>query len=415
MPPCEPGRTAYVLKMYPRFSETFILSEILAHEAAGAELEIFSLRPPADGRFHEALAEVRAPVTYLAHHHRRAADLWALLDTASRELPGLGGHLSKLLAADVGDASQAVELALAVRSRGIDHIHAHFASVATTVARLASLLTGVPYTFTAHAKDIFHQDVDPDDLRTKLDGAASAVTVSDFNLAHLAWSLGPAAARTERIYNGVDLARFPYSPADNRPPVIVAVGRLVEKKGFTDLIDACRRLKSDGRRFLCEIIGAGPEEDRLRQQVDRLNLGATVQLRGPLPQSGVRAAVAGATALAAPCVVGTDGNRDGLPTVLLEAMALGTPCVATPVTGIPEVIRSEKTGLLVAEHDSEALAGALARLLDDRRLGARLGAAARALVEEDFDIHRQAARLRRHFTGRSTKSATISVAAVECA
>ena len=415
MPSYEPGRTAYVLKMYPRFSETFILSEILAHEAAGADLEIFSLRPPADGRFHEALAEVRAPVTYLSHHQRRAADLWALLRTAYRELSGVAEHLEELLDASVEDAAQAVELALAVRSRGIDHIHAHFASVATTVARLASLLTGVPYTFTAHAKDIFHDDVAPGDLRAKLEGAAAVVTVSDFNLAHLTWSFGPAAARTQRIYNGVDLDRFPCSTTEQRPPVIVAVGRLVEKKGFVDLIDACHRLRSDGRTFRCEIIGTGPEEERLRQQVEHLELGATVHLRGPLPQSRVRAAVAGAAALAVPCVVGTDGNRDGLPTVLLEAMALGTPCVATPVTGIPEVVRSEETGLLVPEHDSEALAAALARLLDDRRLGARLAAAARTLVEEEFDIHRQAARLRRHFAAPTTVSTTAVLPSRECA
>jgi colanic acid/amylovoran biosynthesis glycosyltransferase len=411
--PCEATRTAYVLKMYPRFSETFIVNEILAHEAAGAELEIFSLRPPADGRFHEALAEVRAPVTYLASHHRRTAELWELLRGASAELP-VAQHLDELLAAEVGDTAQAVELAQAIRTRGIGHLHAHFASVATTVTRLASLLSGVPYTFTAHAKDIFHVDVDADDLRRKLEGCAAAVTVSDFNLAHLAWSFGPAAQRTERIYNGVDLTRFPYSPdLDQRPPVIVAVGRLVEKKGFADLVAACGRLVAGGRRFRCQIIGAGPEEEPLRRQVDSLGLAATVDLLGPLPQGRVRSAVAGAAALAVPCVVGTDGNRDGLPTVLLEGMALGTPCVATPVTGIPEVIRHEETGLLVAEHDPEALAGALARLLDDHRLGARLAATARAAVEEDFDVHRQAARLRMHFCGRAP--AATSLGARVCA
>ncbi len=420
----EPTRTAYVLKMYPRFSETFILNEVLAHEAAGADLEIFSLRPPVDGRFHETLADVRAPVTYLASHHRRAADLWALLRRASGELPAMARHLDELLAADVGDAAQAVELALAVRARRIDHLHAHFASVATTVARLASLLADVPYTFTAHAKDIFHDDVDADDLRRKLEGCAAAVTVSDFNLAHLRLSFGSATDRTERIYNGVDLVRFPFSAGDCRPPVIVAVGRLVEKKGFADLIEACHRLVAAGRSFRCEIIGAGPEEERLRRQVEHLGLGDTVHLRGPLPQSGVRSAVSGAAALAVPCVVGADGNRDGLPTVLLEAMALGTPCVTTPVTGIPEVIHHERTGLLVAEHDPGALAGALARLLDDHRLGARLATAARALVEEDFDIHRQAARLRSHFSGRATAPAVVAaipaipavpVAVQECA
>lgn len=397
-PPATGPRVGYVLKMYPRFSETFILTEILAHEAAGADLEIFSLRPPGDGRFHGALAEVRAPVTYLTHHGRRAADLWSLLGTGSAGLPGLGPHLDELLAADVDDAAQAVELALLVMARRIDHLHAHFASVATTVARLASLLTGVPYTFTAHAKDIFHETVDDSDLWRKLEDAAGTVTVSDFNLAHLRDRFPGAASSVTRVYNGLDLVRFPYSSPHDRRPRVVAVGRLVEKKGFTDLVAACALLADQGATFGCELVGAGPEEARLREQIESLGLADIVCLRGPLPQHEVRAAVAGAAALVAPCVVGGDGNRDGLPTVLLEAMALGTPCVATPVTGIPEAILAEQTGLLVPEGDPEALALAIGRLLDDAALRTRLAVAARTLVEEEFEVGRQSLRLRRHFS-----------------
>ncbi len=402
------NRVGYVLKMYPRFSETFILNEILAHEAAGTDLEIFSLRPPGDGRFHEALADVRAPVTYLTHHGRRASDLWSLLQSASGQLPGLAHHLDDLLAADVDDAAQGVELALLVRHHGIGHLHAHFASVATTVARLASLLTGVAYTFTAHAKDIFHEDVNAEDLGRKLEGAAASVTVSDFNLAHLRRSFPAAAASVERVYNGLDLVRFPYSSPDRRPPLVVGVGRLVEKKGFADLVAACALLVAEGRTLRCELVGTGPEEAALRLQIERLGLAEIVRLVGPLPQLQVRDTVAGAAALVAPCVVGADGNRDGLPTVLLEAMALGTPCVATPVTGIPEAVRPEHTGLLVPEGDPRALAAAMGRLLDDAGLRTRLARAARALVEEEFDVHRQCARLRRHFAppaGRADRAA----------
>lgn len=404
MSPCElvtdESRVGYVLKMYPRFSETFILNEVLALEAAGADLEIFSLRAPADGRFHEALADVRAPVTYLTHHGRRASDLWTLLQGAARELPDLALHLDEILAADVDDAAQALELAMLVHRRGIDHLHAHFASVATTVARLASLLTGVTYSFTAHAKDIFHDEVDDGDLRRKIEGAAAVVTVSDFNLDHLRRSFPTVASCVERIYNGLDLLRFPYTSPEHRPPLVVAVGRLVEKKGFADLVTACAVLVARGRTFHCEVVGSGPEEGALRLQIDRLGLAGVVRLCGPLPQHQVRTTVANAAALVAPCVVGSDGNRDGLPTVLLEAMALGTPCVATPVTGIPEAVHHDRSGLLVPEADPHALATAIGRLLDDADLRTRLASAARGLVEEEFDVHRQSARLRRHFVSR---------------
>jgi glycosyltransferase involved in cell wall biosynthesis len=394
-------RIGYVLKMYPRFSETFILGEVLAHEAAGADLHLISLRLPIDGRFHGSLADVRAPVTYLAHQGTRAADLWELVRRATHWLPRLPGVLDRLAEADASDAAQALELAMLVEDHGLTHLHAHFGSVATTVARLASLLTGVPYTFTAHAKDIFHDDVDAADLRRKLLDAAGCVAVSDFNAAHLRAVYGVAADRVVRIYNGIDLGRFPYAAPHARRPAIVSVGRLVEKKGFDDLIAACAVLAGDGRRFRCDIIGSGPLGPALTEQILASGLDDVVFLNGSMPQHQVREVVQRAAVFAAPCVIGEDGNRDGLPTVLLEALALGTPCVATDVTGVPEVIRHEDTGLLVGQHDPQALARSLGRLLDDRALSVRLAGAGRALVEAEFDAVRQSAQLRALFA-RST-------------
>ena len=398
MPPSETGsgRTGYVLKMYPRFSETFIVNEVLALEAAGVGIDVFSLRPPVDGRFHESLADVRAPVTYLRSAGLRAADVWEAL-RAARGLPG-SDHLPELLTEPVLDAVQAVELALAVQARGLTHLHAHFGSVATTVARLASRLSGVPFTFTAHAKDVFHESVDPDDLARKLRDASAVVTVSDFNLRYLQGRYGPAADRVERIYNGLDLTRFRYEDPAARPPVIAAVGRLVEKKGFGDLLEAVALLRSRGRRLTVDLVGTGPLEQELRAAVVRLGLEEVVRMHGALPQGRVKQVVQGAAVFAAPCVVGTDGNRDGLPTVVLEALALGTPCVATPVTGIPEVIVDDATGLLVGERDPTALADALDRLLLHPALRTRLAVQGRALVEQRFDVHAQAAVLRTLFT-----------------
>lgn len=391
MPP-ETARVGYVLKMYPRFSETFIVTELLAVQELGVDLEVFSLRPPADGRFHESLARLRAPVTYLAHAgHTKTADVWATLAAARPVLPELAGHLDELLAADVRDAVQAVELAAAVRQRGITHLHAHFASVAATVARLAAQIAGVSWSMTAHAKDVFHDDVEPADLRRKLAAADATVTVSEFNLAHLRAEFGADAARVHRVYNGLDLAAFPYTSPADRPPVIAAVGRLVEKKGFGDLLEAIALLRARGREVQVQLVGTGALAEVLAEQVRQLGLTDVVVLRGALPQGEVRAVVQEAAVFAAPCVVGADGNRDGLPTVLLEAMALGTPCVATPVTGIPEVIVDGVSGLLVPEHDPAALARALARLLDDGELREDLAVAARVRVAVDFDARRQAA------------------------
>ena len=401
--PVENRRVGYVTKMFPRFSETFILTELLQVEAQGLDVEIFSLRPPADGRFHAKLAELRAPVTYLTSAGIKAADLWAELSAAQDELGALGPQLSELLALDARDALQAVQLARLVRRRGITHLHAHFASAGTTVARMAARLADITYGFTAHAKDIFHAEVDREELRRKLADAADVVTVSDFNLDHLRREFGADADVVRRVYNGLELSDFSYDSPAERPAVIAAVGRLVQKKGFDDLLGAAALLIDQGREVQIVLVGSGEREAELRVQAERLGLGERLQMLGGLPQHKVAQIVAGAAVFAAPCVVGTDGNRDGLPTVLLEAMALGTPCVATPVTGIPEVIEHEVTGLLVPERDPQALAAALARVLDDPDLRVSLAKAARDLIETEFDTRRQARLVAAGFDGEGLR------------
>jgi len=300
--------------------------------------------------------------------------------------------------ADAGDLYQAIALAEAVRERGITHIHAHFATAATTVARLAAHLADVPYSFTAHAKDIFHESVEDADLGRKLRDAAAVVTVSDFNLAYLRERFGENADSVRRIYNGLDLEQFPYAAPRGRSPMVIGVGRLVEKKGFKDLIDACAILKDRGREFECEIIGGGVLRKELDKQVASLGVGDRVQLLGPRSRDEVYRRVRRAALMAVPCVVSSNGNRDGLPTVLLETMALGTPCIATAVTGIPEIVLDDQTGLITPQHDPARLADAIERLLDDEALGERLATNARQLVEQEFDIHRNTVAIREIFT-----------------
>jgi colanic acid/amylovoran biosynthesis glycosyltransferase len=388
-------RVGYVLKRYPRFSETFVVNEILDHEAAGLPLEILALRPVIETHFQDTLSRVRAPVTYLPDRLGQATEFWQLLRRGRDRLPGFAAAFRP--GEDAEDVAQALRLALLVQARGVTHLHAHFATVATTVARLAAALAGITYSFTAHAKDIYFDYEAAVRLGPKLRDAAFAVTVSDYNLRHLREQHGPDAAGALRIYNGLDLSRLPWSDPGDRPPLVLAVGRLVEKKGFHVLIEACRRLHGRGVDFACRIVGDGPERAKLHAQLEQAGLVGIVELAGPRPQQDVFTAMREAALLAAPCIVSEDGNRDGLPTVLLEAMACGLPCISTDVTGIPELVRDDDTGLCVAQGDPDSLADGIARLLTQPALRAGLSRKARALVEDEFDIRINAARLRALF------------------
>jgi glycosyltransferase involved in cell wall biosynthesis len=387
-------RVGYVVKRYPRYSETFIVNEILAHEAAGLDVRIFALLPPLDTHFQDLISRVRAPVHYLPALAGRANGWWAELALTAQVYPAVWETLATAHGNSAREVLQALVLAQEIKKQGITHLHAHFATAATTVARLAAGICDIPYTFTAHAKDIFHESVDQASLSTMVSDAAAAVTVSDFNLDYLNRRCGRQAGRIVRIYNGLDLNCFEYSDPTARPAEIIAVGRLVEKKGFACLIEACRLLAVRGRRFHCRIIGSGELEQDLRNRITAAGIEEQVELTGPQPQQVVKDAIRSAAVFAAPCIVGQDGNRDGLPTVLLESMALGTPCVSTDVTGIPEILQDGVTGLQVEQDNPAALATALEVLLADPSLRASVAQRARAQIEAEFDVHRNAARLR---------------------
>ena len=349
MPPSDQIRVGFVVKRYPRYSETFIVREILAHERAGLPIEIFALRPPIDGHFQDLIARVRARVNYLylpaegifseplSAATLTANHFWRALTEASEVLPNLWAALGTVRDAQARDLYQALQLAREVRLKQLDHLHAPFASDAATVARLGARFAGVPYSFTARAKDIFHESVQPDDLRQKLRDAAGVVTVSDFHLDYLRRTYGSLASQVQRIYNGLDLDEFPYEAPCDRPARIVAIGRLVEKKGFPDLIDACAVLAQRGGSFSCRIIGNDPLRADLHAHIERLGLQGHVELVGPRPQREIIQEIHGGAVLAAPCIVCQDGDRDGLPNVIQEALALGTPVVSTDVTGIRRV------------------------------------------------------------------------------
>ncbi|MBE2234841.1 MAG: glycosyltransferase [Anaerolinea sp.] len=392
---------AYILKMYPRFSETFIVNEILELERQGVDVRIYSLRKPDDGRFHPNLARVKANVVYAPQYPQmepervRAAHL-AVAAARPAEYAALRAH-AEGLAQPFGLKRflQAGVIAAHLLRQPVDALHAHFASSATRVANMAARLTGIPYSFTAHAKDIFHQEVSPASLQAKMADARFVVTVSRFNQAYLRQIQNGGGGDVRCLYNGVDLRHFKPNPRVAREPgLILSVGRLVEKKGFALLLHACALLAQRGLDFRCQIIGGGEQHAALTRLIGELGLAGHVTLAGPQPQDAVLAAYQRAALFALPCIVAADGNRDGLPTVLLEAMATGLPVVASTVTGNPEIVEHGVDGLLVPPEDAPALADALARLLQDQALRGALGAAARRKVERCFDVRHNVAQLR---------------------
>lgn len=390
----------YVLKVYPRFSETFVVTEILSREKAGERLSIFALRPTTDARFHPELSRVQAPVSHIAKLHK-LTDGWTTFRDACEVIPDLAERFAVLNAelpdCDGADLVQAIEVARRAREQGITHLHAHFASLAGFVAATAARLAGLPYSVTTHAKDLFHESVDPAKLAYIVAKAQSIIAISEYNRQFLLRAFPEAASRIRLVHNGLELARFPFrAPEPIHDPVrVLAVGRLVEKKGFSLLIDAARELRDRGLNLDVRIAGDGELRADLDEQIARLNMDGIVSLLGPLAQNEVQQLLQWADVMVAPCIVGADGNADGLPTVLLEAMAAGLPCIATDVTGIGEAVHNggegrAATGMLLEPGRVDLLVNALVTFISDGCDRSGLATAARARIEEQFDSSRQA-------------------------
>ena len=330
----------------------------------------------------------------------RAIDLWSqLTDGLTRqEDRERFAAIMPVLAELPGDVvAQGVELARQARRDSITHLHAHFASLAGRVAWIASALTGIPYTVTTHAKDIFHESVNPVWLRRICPDAQRVIAISRYNEDYLGTVLAGTGATVSLRYNALELDRFSYrapqpvSATRAEPLRVCAVGRLVPKKGFADLVEAVRILVSSGIDIEVELAGDGDERERLTEQIERLGLADRIRLLGPLTQAEVRELLARSDVFAAPCIEAADGNIDGLPTVVLEAMACGTPVVATAVSGLPEVVHDGVTGILLPPGDPASLAVALRGIARGEVDTVSLSRGARALIEEQFDSRAQAA------------------------
>ncbi len=390
---------AIVVKGWPRLSETFIAREVLALERRGLPLQLWSLRHPTDRKRHPMVAQLAAAVTYLPEYlWREPLRVWRGWRRA-RTLPGYRAARAQWLADWRRDPTPnrgrrfgqalvlAAELPAATR-----HVHAQFLHTPSSVARYAAMMRTLTWSASAHAKDIW---TTPDwEKREKLADAAFAVTCTQVGCTHLA-SLAPPS-RVALLYHGLAPEDFPDPGArmearDGRDPAdpvrLLSVGRAVPKKGYDVLIDALARLPRDLAWRLVHI-GGGALRDDLKQRAERAGLAARIDWRGAGAADEVLAAYRDADLFVLPSRIAADGDRDGMPNVLMEAMSQRVACIASAVSAIPELIADGETGALVPPDDAAALAAALERLIGDPRARARLGSAGNERVRAAFSFAR---------------------------
>jgi glycosyltransferase involved in cell wall biosynthesis len=402
------GRVAFVLKGYPRLSESFIAQEIAELERRGLEILIVSLRKPTDARRHPVHDEIRAALLYLPEYlllePMRVLRAWLRVRTKPNYIAARGLWLQDLLRDPTPNRIRRFGQALVLADElppDVRRLHAHFLHTPASVTRYAALLKGFAWTGSAHAKDIW---TTPEwEKREKLASCEWLVTCTAANHAHLS-ALAPPG-KVELVYHGLDLSRFDFlnqKESENcgddpsNPVTILSVGRLVEKKGTDVLLEALARLPADLHWRLVHA-GGGPLKAKLERRARSLGIEARVSWRGARTQTELLAEYRAADLFALASRVARDGDRDGLPNVLAEAQSQGLPCVATRVSGIPELIEDGATGLLVAPEAPEDLARALASLIRDPARRRALGEAGRRRVQERFGLQGNIGRLARRF------------------
>jgi len=389
---------AYLFERFPSFSQTFCYREIAELHRQGLRPPIFSIRQPKD----EPPQDWDQQIVERVHYLPEEAELLDEVRRASGK-----GKLTREIVASLDEWGrrsdflrlyQAAYVGIRLREGGIHRVHAHFAGLAARTAFWIDKFFGIRFSFTAHANDIFaprNFEIGHDKL---VNAARLIVTETDYAAKFLRERFPNRADRIHRIYNGLNLVQFRRADFSAAPPAIVAIGRLIDKKGFPDLIHACRLLKDRGKSFRGEIIGAGPLEKELRAQIDRLELQNCVELLGARPQHEIAEHLAAATVFVLPSVIGPDGGMDNLPTVIMEAMATGLPVISTAIGGIPEMVVENETGVLVPAGDAGALAHAIEKVIADLPFARHLGENGHRRACELFSIETNVRQLRAHLT-----------------
>jgi Glycosyltransferase len=379
---------AYLFERFPSFGQTFCYREVAELHRQGITPPIFSIRNPKD----EPPQDWDARIVRGVHYLPEEKELLEEVQRASKKRrlsPAIIAALDEWgRRTDFLRLYQAVYVGLRLQDLGIDHVHAHFAGMAARTAFWIAKFFPITFSFTAHANDIFAPRKFEIGLDKLVETARAIITETDYSEKFLRERFPECADRIHRVYNGLNLAEFGRANFSSDPPLIVAIGRLIVKKGFANLIRACALLVERGRLFQCEIFGEGPLENQLLGQIEESGLKELVQLPGPKPQHQLRERLAAANVFVLPSVPEAEGGMDNLPTVIMEAMATGLPVVSTRIGGIPEMVIDNETGFLVRPDDPVALADAIEKVINDRSLGQKLGQAGHGRAQTLFSIEK---------------------------
>src|SRR5437879_2473992 len=379
---------AYLFERFPSFGQTFCYREVAELDRQGITPPIFSIRNPKDERPQDWDARIVERVHYLPGEEQLLREVHRASKKGKLAAEIIGALDKWDRRTDFLRLYQAVYVGLRLREMGIRHVHAHFAGMAARTAFWIARFFPVTFSFTAHANDIFAPSKFEIGLDKMVGAARVVVTETDYAEKFLRERFPERADRIHRVYNGLNLAEFGRATFFSDPPSIVAIGRLIIKKGFANLIRACALLVERGRSFQCDIFGEGPLENQLRAQIEELALQKRIQLPGLKPQHELRAHLANASAFVLPSVPEPDGVMDHLATVIIVAMASGLLFVSIMVCGIPEMVIDNQTGFLVQPEDAVALADAIEKVTNDRSLGRKLGQAGYERSQELFSIEK---------------------------
>ncbi len=382
---------AYLFERFPSFTQTFVYREVMELRRQRVRLTLFSIRRPIGEPSQSWDPEIVRQVHYLPEEP-------ALLDEVKQAMRRGKIPVEAVCAIDQwGRRSDFLRLYQAahvgMRLPKDIRLHAHFAGMAARTAYWIKLFFGIEYSFTAHANDIFAPRPFAIGLDRLVDSANAVITESDHAASFLKERFPNRAARIHRVYNGLDLSHFLQAVFAPTTPCIISVGRLIEKKGFADLIEACRLLTKKGCNFRCEIVGEGPLGAALRAQIAEGGLESNVQLMGLQTQEQIKKRLADATVFVLPCTTDPAGGTDNLPTVIMEAMAAGLPVVSTPIAGVPEMVEDGVTGELVPPAEPKALADAIERFITNPARARQFGKCGLELARKKFSIEKSVSAL----------------------